>query len=82
MESWKLGDYKMKSVQRVFTVQLENWLLSLADFVAQNAYENLDPRIDVRRQSQNFVIPEFIFNFGKLGDYKIFVKLMHSLEFR
>jgi hypothetical protein len=40
------GDYKMTSVQRVFTVQLDNWLLSLADFSAQNAYENLDPMID------------------------------------
>jgi hypothetical protein len=25
----------------------------------------------VHRQSQNFIIPEFIFNFGKQGDYKI-----------
>jgi hypothetical protein len=27
--------------------------------------------IDVHRQSQNFIIPEFIFYFGKLGDYKM-----------
>jgi hypothetical protein len=45
-------------------------------------YENLDPRIDVHRQTQNFIIPEFIFNFGKLGDYKIFGKLLHSVKFR
>jgi hypothetical protein len=46
MDSWKLRDYKMKSVQRVFTVQLDNWLLSLADFPAQNAYVNVCVLID------------------------------------
>jgi hypothetical protein len=65
--------------------KMDSWKLLLVvfgRFSAQNAYEILDQRINAHRLSQNFIIPEFIFNCGKLGDYKIFGKLLHSVKFR